>query len=373
MNLPPAPPPSDPQQPQPPTPPPGPPFGPPPQPWPGQGAPYKSGRGPKSLFGAVVLLVVVAISVGATILFMRSQSGGSGNVNPTPGTQIAPAIASASDGRPVSVIAEDPSCARWSPIYNTLAAKEKNGWEKRNPSIPAAQWSPDQRTEFEAVGTAMRNAADEIIKLANQTPHRVVRELYEQVIAYARAYANSLPTYTESDDHLAGVVVTASWAIAAACDAITYGSPAVRGPDVPPANAPSKIAAVDDTANPQLLLATPDPICADWENLGSRFDDETVDWRTKTDVNLPVSEWTPEQKAVYDAVAPVMTRFADDADKLAKRSNNGITQDIAAFAGQYIRAYVGSLSTYTPADNYLVVTGLRSIGMLTAACAAAVR
>jgi hypothetical protein len=38
-----------------------------------------------------------------------------------------------------------------------------------------------------------------------------------------------------------------------------------------------------------------------------------------------------------------MARFADDANKLAKRSNNGIVQDVAAFVRQYIRGYVSSL------------------------------
>jgi hypothetical protein len=109
--------PSDPQHPQPPAPPPG-------------------SRGPKLLFGTVILLVVMAISVSATVLFMRLQSSEAGDASPTPEKQVAPTIASASDDGPVSIITEDPSCALWTPIYNTLASKEKNGWENEIPLLP---------------------------------------------------------------------------------------------------------------------------------------------------------------------------------------------------------------------------------------------
>ena len=42
----------------------------------------------------------------------------------------------------------------------------------------------------------MRNAADQTVNLVKMTPHRVMRELYEQFIAYARAFADAVPTYT---------------------------------------------------------------------------------------------------------------------------------------------------------------------------------
>ncbi len=42
----------------------------------------------------------------------------------------------------------------------------------------------------------MRNAADQTVALAKLTPHRVMRELYQQFIAYARAYSDAIATYT---------------------------------------------------------------------------------------------------------------------------------------------------------------------------------
>ena len=52
------------------------------------------------------------------------------------------------------------------------------------------------------LGNAMRSAADQTVDLVKLTPHRVMRELYEQFIAYARAFADSVPTYTADDDSL---------------------------------------------------------------------------------------------------------------------------------------------------------------------------
>ncbi len=56
----------------------------------------------------------------------------------------------------------------------------------------------------------MRSAADQMVALAKLTPHRVMRELYEQFIAYSRAYADRIPTYTPPDDNLALVAVSCS-------------------------------------------------------------------------------------------------------------------------------------------------------------------
>ena len=52
-------------------------------------------------------------------------------------------------------------------------------------------------------------------------------------------------------------------------------------------------------------------------------------------------------------MAPVMTTFADDLERLGRRSGNRVIEDFAVLSAQYRRAYVQALSTYTPADNYL--------------------
>ena len=100
------------------------------------------------------------------------------------------------------------------------------------------------RDQFEAVGQAFRNAADQMVALAKLTPHRVMRELYEQYIAYSRAYADSIATYSPADDNLALVAVAASNALNRhlRCNRLRIGGGAGATHGVPPT--PSQVAPV---------------------------------------------------------------------------------------------------------------------------------
>jgi hypothetical protein len=163
-------------------------------------SPKKNGGVNWTILG-VAALVIVAVTVVVIVVVLHSSSGGNSKSSTTSTAAPASGIASANDNGPVTVMTDDPSCAPWAPIDNTLAASEQqNGWDKREPSIPASAWSPEQRTQFDAVGTAMRNAADQMVTLAKLTPHRVMRQLHEQAIAYLRGYADSIPDYTANDD-----------------------------------------------------------------------------------------------------------------------------------------------------------------------------
>jgi len=245
----------------------GPQWGPPPSSapqWaPPPGPPPSGGGKGKWIFGGIALLAVIAVTVTITVLVVGKNSGSS----PTPtstGTSAPPSdIASANDKGPATIITEDPTCAPSTPLFETLAAQQRNGWDARDPSIPAPAWTPAVRAQYEAVAQAMRSAADQMVPLAKLTPHRVMRELYEQFIAYARVYIDRIPTYTAADDHLVGVSNSAMDSISRICAAINYGSASARGPLVPPASSPTHTAALGDTAAPQRFLTEPNLTCGD--------------------------------------------------------------------------------------------------------------
>ena len=231
----------------PPTPPPGGPFQPPvggPGPYPGPGPqqppwpqqpwtagppPQKRGNGWKWALGAVALLAVIGVTAAVTMSVTGDNDGNGSPTSPPSGSNSG--IASANDTGPATIVTEDPSCAAWTPINNTLAQMQRNGWDKRDPAIPATDWTPELRAQYEEVGRAMRSAADQTVPLVKLTPHRVMRELYEQFIAYARAYSDAIPTYTPVDQPF-------SWrrpgqlrsALCVLCAAITYGSAQARAP-----------------------------------------------------------------------------------------------------------------------------------------------
>ncbi|MGZ9244003.1 MAG: hypothetical protein ACXW6K_26315, partial [Candidatus Binatia bacterium] len=188
----------------PPPPPPGNPY--PPQGYPGpqqpwqQQQPWASGPPPKKRangwkwgLGALALLVVIGVTAAVSISVTKDGGDGA-NGDPSP-TGETFGLASAGDKGPVNVITEDPSCAAWGPISQTFVDIQKKGWVDRDPAIPASDWSPAQRAQYGEMRVAAENVADESVQLARLTPHRVMRELYEAYIAYARAYSEAIPNY----------------------------------------------------------------------------------------------------------------------------------------------------------------------------------
>ena len=324
------------------------------------------------MLGAVVLLVVVAVTVGATLLF---TGGGSGDNSPTatsstPTSDVASDFASANDNGPVGIITEEPTCASWGPLADTLSAQEGNGWADRDPSLPASSWSAEQRNQHETVGRAMIAAADQAVALSKFTPHRVVRELYEQFIAYSRSYADSIPTYTPRDDHLAGVANSTSAVLTWICAAITYGSAPARAPLVPPGVPPVQASEPGDPTNAQRFLISSNPVCADWASAISQFNTDIADWRT-VDPNISASQWTPQQQELATAVTPVMREYLHKLQDLGRESDNAILRDFAELSAQYRRAYMQSLLSYTPADNYFAHAATDAAFIVLAACQAA--
>ncbi|WP_199267743.1 hypothetical protein [Mycolicibacterium smegmatis] len=286
--------------------------------------------------------------------------------------QVDPAlsdIASANDTGPVSVITEDPTCAAQRPIVSTLAATTNAGWDQRDPSIPAANWTPEIRKQHEGVAQAMREAADQFVQLSKATPHRVMREIYEQFIAYSRAYAASVPTYIPRSDHDARFAVGAAEAISRICAAIEYGSAAARGPLVPSASTPSTLAPIGDPSEPERFLTGPNAVCSEWNDTLLQYQSETEPWRN-TDPNIPATELTPEQKQLNIEVAPVMRRFATQLRALGARSENPILADFADLSAQYRIALERALPSYVPADDYLAGASSRLNGMINSACQA---
>jgi hypothetical protein len=317
--------------------------------------------------GAVAVLATVV----AVVLLFGGGSGAPKGLHPGDGAsqEAAAGVASAKDTGPVTVITEDTSCAAWTSINNELANSGAGLWNERDRSVPASAWTPTQRAQFIAAAQSMRGAAAQAVGLVKLTPHRVMRELYQQFIAYARAYAERVPKYTPVDNNLAGAANSASSALGAICAAISDGPAAARGPMVPPSAPPSDIAPVGNPVNPQPFLTTPNPACDDWKSALDQFGKDTAEWQ-KLDPNIPAIYWNREQKAVNYAVAPVMNTYASKLEQLGRQSDNPIWEDFANLSAQYRRAFVVSLPTYTPTDNHLANAANYASTTILGACAA---
>jgi hypothetical protein len=315
--------------------------------------------------------LVAVIAVTAVVAVSCTKNSGGNNGNGGGGTTSAgPSdVASANDKGPVGIITEDPSCAPWTPINNTLYDVENKGWLQRDPSIPASSWTPEVQSQYEAVGKAMRNAADQAVRLAKLTTHRVMRELYGQFIAYSRAYADSIPRYVPLDDSLARAGSTAGLTIMHVCNAISSGSAAARAQLVSSLEQPAAIAPIGDLSNPQRIFNTPDAVCSE---LGPTLDQLLLNPTFKswlnTDPGIPVGSWSSEQQALNTAVAPIMTSTADALEKLAEKSTNPIVQDLIRLGVVYRRTYIQALPTYQPSDQKIYSAGQMAPGVVSSAC-----
>ena len=338
------------------------------------------GRNAK-IVSLVALAVVVAVVVGAVLLF----TGDDGSA-PTPEPQSAttsPAaatmsssstptvIASASDTGPVGIITTDATCESWRRIQSTLAAAQSNGWEQRDPSIPGAAWDPAQRTQFEAVGTAMRNTADDAVGLARQTPHRVLRELYEAFVAYGRAYADSLADYQPADDFLARTNIAAFQSISEICAAADSGSAVARAPVVPAAAPSTAPAPPGNPASPERFIPQAGPTCSQWVPAESALQVDTQAWLA-LDPNILADSWTPEQRAVQERTGALLAESAATLEAAGRGSGTAVFEDFATLAAQYFRAYAAAVPSYAAGDHYLALAGLRLDNLVSAACQAAV-
>ncbi|WP_126316466.1 hypothetical protein [Mycolicibacterium aurum] len=263
----------------------------------------------------------------------------------------------------VGIITNEPTCSAWGPINDALAAAQENGWQLRDPALPASAWTAAQRQQHRQVADAMRGAADQTEHLASATKNTVVRDIYQQFIAYAREYADKVPLYQPPDDHLARVTVGTSLALTSICAAIKTGAASSSAPFVEPSTLPNR----GDGAAP--FLEQPAPVCPRWEEHVLRYSMDTSAWR-QIDPNLAAQQWSPEQKSINEAVVPLMLASADRIEDLAEESQNIVIERFGALATEYQRAFAATLPNYVPENNYLneVVTGL--IGSVSDACRA---
>lgn len=326
---------------------------------------------------AVTVLAVVAIVLVAVVLVGGDPAKDAADDGAGQSTDAASAgVASANDTGPVTVIISDPSCTAWTSIATTTASTLSllghGNWIARDQSIPASAWDEELRKGYMAAGQVVRSAAAQTVGLVKLTPHRVMRELYEQFIAYARAFVERIPNYTAADAALAGTAHSAASGLAAICAAVANGSAAARGTLVESQSPPTKTAPVGNPNNPQRYLTSPNPVCRDWKTTLDKFGADTGAWQG-IDPSIPSMYWNPEQKAVNLAVGPVMISYANKLQQLGRRSGNPTLQDFAELSAQYRRAFAVALPTYAPPDNdlanaasYLSTTVLGACGAVMA-------
>jgi hypothetical protein len=318
--------------------------------------------------GGVAVVVVVALAVVITVLVIRPSGGGGSTPTPTNGHSD---FASANDTGPVNIIVEDPTCEAWAKISREYADKTNPvNWGTRDGTVPASALTPEQRTMYTAVGDAMTEAADQTQNLVKLTPHRAMREIYEQFIAYARVFVQRIPSYVGADDNLAVTTDAAGNALVNVCAAIDFRAAQATAPLVPVPAGPSSASSPEVPSMPTRLMSTPNQICTDFDAVVTKFTEDTAAWRA-IDPNISSTDWTPEQRSIYIGVGSLMTSNADEMERLGRKSGNPTLEDITVLAAQYRRAFVTAIPSYLPADNYLAIAATNLVRLVNWGCKAA--
>lgn len=315
------------------------------------GPPPSQGGNGKWIFASVALAAVVALAITVIVVFARPESSGD-NETAQPTLNSGSDFASANDTGPANIIVEDPTCEAWGGIARDFASTANSvGWAERDSKIRASDWTPGQRNTYETVSRALTHAAGLAAKLEKQTPHRVMRELYWQFIEFSHELVDAIPGYEYRHNPLANVSGATMSALSAICAAIDYRAIQPLAPLVPKPAPPTQPMLVSDRGAENSIHDTTSA-CHDWLSNADQYDHDTAAW-VAVDANIPESDWTPEQRSIYEAVAPTMTANADKMEKLGRGSGNPVMEDFAVLAAQYQRAYVLAIPKYTASDNYV--------------------
>jgi hypothetical protein len=320
---------------------------------------------------AALVIAVLAASIAVGSHSRQPAAGAAaGGSSESSAAQRNSQTGSAEDIGPVSVITADATCSEWTEVRGPVVAAQNAGWGRRDASKPRQAWDPARAKQFDAMGAALRTAADQTAILASRTPHRAMRELYGTFTSYGREYAAALPSYQPANDFLARTAMGAFDALTNVCAAADGSSSAIlRAQVVPSVAPPTAPAPMVSTDRPARFLAQPASPCADWVPADTALQAQTKAW-SSVDPDVTRDEWNADQRATVERTAQVVKGYADAMEGWGRAAGNPVFEDLAVLGAQYFRAYNLGVPTYRLGDNAFAHVGFDVSGLIAAACQA---
>ncbi|WP_096866832.1 hypothetical protein [Mycolicibacterium houstonense] len=125
----------------------------------------------------------------------------SGAPKPVPAEVVAPAVMNEPGPHSAQAFAAakpDPVCGQWQRVSAGFDGKQQ-AWAKTDHRIPAARWSPKQRSVTMAVVPVMREEAAELRRLADKAKDPLLIGLLRAQSRYVDNYAAKLPKFQPGD------------------------------------------------------------------------------------------------------------------------------------------------------------------------------
>ncbi|WP_307787497.1 hypothetical protein [Mycolicibacterium sp. S2-37] len=169
-------------------------------------------------------LVAVSDAIGSALSNICSSVdfGSAKSFAPrVPAPEAPTTISELKAGEPTQIFIDQPTpvCQQW----ETAAQKfsdETAAWLAIDPGIPAADWTPQQRSINDAVVPVMSESANELEALSRESANSVLEDFGVLAAQYRRAFALAVPSYTPADGFLsqsaAFLVKSVVWACKAA-------------------------------------------------------------------------------------------------------------------------------------------------------------
>lgn len=314
----------------------------------------------RALIGLTLSYTVIVIAVVAVVVSTVTGPADAGqrppgapsstNASPTPATRPSTTTTTSVMSAPpssdaISAVINEPSCGVLEGIDRERA--------KATLDLPAAtmyaasEWSPEQRDIMTGAAQAFRTAADRLVPSIEQTPNRFVRELYEQYVAYSRAFADAVPNYVAAQSGFAYAAIFINQVVLGICAVVERGKPDVYLAQIPPIDiGQPPPPPPPDPANPPVMLTQVMPNCDQW--------------RSAMPVSLSTELMTDRSKG---------DQYAEVLLGLGAGGANPLAYDIAAFTAYYLR--VAAVVTDTNVQQ-----GYRNVGtavwdFINSACKAA--
>jgi len=286
----------------------------------------------RAIIGITLSYTVITVVVVALVIWVVQPGGGeaappvaspsssTGTSTQKPTSSPTPTSSTAATGTAVppttdaiTAVVGDPTCGTMEEIDRELDAAARDF--PIAAMYSSAEWSPEQRDAVNRTATATRAAADRIIPYLGQTPNRLVRQLYEQYIAYNRAFAASVPNYVPSVSgyFYAGRMI--AFAVIGICRVVKNGKPDVYAAQIAPVDIGQPPPAPPaDPANAPLMLTAPLPNCPQW----------------RPALPTSLSSELRSDRAKGDDYAEVILG-------LGRESGNALVYDFAGYAAYYLR------------------------------------
>jgi len=113
---------------------------------------------------------------------------------------------------------KDPACAKYLEVSDRQRGQLR-GWATAGSTIPAAQWTPDERALNYAAREVILRDIKDVRAIADVAENGIMADLLVTRADYMQVFADAIPTYTRDDALLWTTVTSIGGGLSAACEA----------------------------------------------------------------------------------------------------------------------------------------------------------